>query len=166
MHLIVFRHGIAEDHDKAEDDFSRELTGKGVSRTRAAAAGLTVLCDPPDLILTSPKVRAKQTARIAAEAFDQPIAEEPVLADGSAADVRQALAGRKERRLMIVGHEPTLSELIELMIADRPLRGGLLLKKAGAALIDVGLDAGDDDPGILHWLLPPRVLRALGGDRD
>jgi len=166
MQLLVFRHGIAEDRDKSGGDFGRALTPKGTARTKAAAVGLTVLCDPPDLILTSPKVRAKQTAEIAAEAFDQPIAEEPVLADGSASDVREALAGRRERRLMIVGHEPTLSELIELLIADRPLRGGLLLKKAGAALIDVGLEAGDDDPGILHWLLPPRVLRALGGAED
>jgi len=166
MHLIVFRHGIAEDRGKADDDFGRALTRKGVARTEAAAAGLTVLCDPPELILTSPKVRAKQTARIAAEAFDRPIAEEPVLADGSAAEVREALAGRKQRRLMIVGHEPTLSELIELLIADRPLRGGLLLKKAGAALVDATLASGDEEPGILHWLLPPRVLRALGGAKD
>lgn len=165
MQLLIFRHGIAEDLPASGRDFDRRLTPRGVERTAAAARGLAELCDAPDCILTSPKLRALQSAEIAAGVFDRPIEVAEVIADGAAADLREALARRKERRLMIVGHEPTLSELIELLIADRPLRGGLLLKKAGAALVDVGLGRGEEaDPGILHWLLPPRALRRIGGE--
>ncbi len=166
MQLLIFRHGIAEDLPATGRDFDRRLTPRGVERTTASARGLTELCDAPELILTSPKVRAVQTAQIAAEAFDRPVEADEVIAEGTAADIRDMLTGRKERRLMLVGHEPTLSELIERLIADRPLRGGLLLKKAGAALVDIGLGRGEEsDPGILHWLLPPRALRIIGGER-
>jgi len=71
MQLLVFRHGIAEDDSAGGSDFSRQLTDEGVDRTRRAAAGLRKVAPSPQVILTSPKVRARQTADLAGEAFDR-----------------------------------------------------------------------------------------------
>jgi len=67
MKLYIFRHGIAEDVGPDGTDDSRRLTREGVDKTRKAAAGIARLGAKPDVILTSPKVRAAQTADLAAE---------------------------------------------------------------------------------------------------
>ena len=113
MRLLVFRHGIAEDHAADGTDASRALTGQGVERTRAAARGLAAFTDPPDVILSSPKTRALQTAREAGAAFGRDVEVLAALADGPPAETLRALAARTEEAVMIVGHEPMLSELVE-----------------------------------------------------
>jgi len=164
MHIVIFRHGIAEDLSESGDDASRRLTPRGVERTLAAARGLAELIDPPTVILTSPKVRARQTADIAASVFDVPVQELDVLADGSAAQIVAGFAGRGEASVMLVGHEPTLSQTIGLLVAGPGPAGGYVLKKAGAALVEATPGpAHGRSRGILHWLVPPRALRALGG---
>ena len=153
MRLLVFRHGIAEDVSADGTDASRLLTPQGVERTRKAARGLTAFCDPPDVILTSPKARARQTADAAGEAFGSPIELLEELADGPPGPALSALAERPEETVMIVGHEPMLSELIGILIG-----GAVELKKGAVARLDVrALTRGG---ATLRWLLPPKVLRA------
>jgi len=160
MRLLVFRHGIAEDVSADGTDASRVLTPQGVERTRKAARGLVALCDPPDVILTSPKARARQTADAAAEVFGSRIEVLDELADGPPGPALAALAARREETVMIVGHEPMLSGLVEQVCAGRPL-GVVDLRKAGCACLDVTLaPAGDATAAVLLWLATAKMLRA------
>jgi len=161
MRLILIRHAIAVPHgapDFLEEE--RPLTTRGEKRFRAAAAGLARIVKRPDAVLTSPLLRAKQTAEIAARAWGRltPI-DVAALATG---DI-EALAGLLREhpptgRLALVGHEPHMSALLARLIgAGRSER--LTFRKGGAALVDL---AGSlEDGGSLLWYLPPRVLRRL-----
>ncbi len=164
MQLLLFRHGIAEPPEEADSDASRALTPRGADRTLLAAHGLARVTDRPQAILTSPKTRALQTAAIAAEVFD--MAPEPVdvLADGDPRRVLAMLRRRAEASVMLIGHEPWMSELIETLCMPKAPHGFLELKKAGAALVDAPIRL-DEPPGtgVLRWLIPPRVLRSLAG---
>lgn len=164
MQLLLFRHGIAEPYDPALPDADRTLTQRGIERTTQAAQGLLRIADRPDAILTSPKIRAVQTAAIVGDALDVNPEICPVLATGSAHDIALMLRGRSEERLMIVGHEPYLSQLIEVLCWEQvePWRNAVAMKKAGCALLE-GPIRRDETPDrvMLQWLLPPRVLRTL-----
>jgi phosphohistidine phosphatase len=161
MRLLVFRHGIAEDTAADGTDAARVLTADGVARTRKAARALARLCDPPDVILTSPKARARQTADAAAEAFGSPIEVLDELADGPPEPALRALARRSEGTVMIVGHEPMLSELVERLCTGGRSRGFIDLRKAGCACLDVELDPGGEAAeATLLWLATAKMLRA------
>ena len=164
MQLMLFRHGIAEPYDPALPDAERTLTQRGIERTTQAAHGLARIVDRPDTILTSPKIRAMQTAAIVGDALDVNPEICPVLAAGGAREIALMLRDRSEHRLMLVGHEPYLSQLIETLCLDQsaPCRNTIEMKKAGCALLE-GPIRRDEAPDrvTLQWLLPPRVLRAL-----
>jgi phosphohistidine phosphatase len=162
MRLLVFRHGIAEDRSADGMDASRALTKEGVARTCAAARGLALLTDPPAVILTSPKVRAVQTARAAADAFGVEMEVLPDLADGPPEPALRALASRPEESVMIVGHEPMLSELVEQVCTGGRRAGFVDMRKAGCACLDVDLGAdGEAAAATLYWLATPKMLRGL-----
>jgi phosphohistidine phosphatase len=161
VRLLVFRHGIAEDTAADGTDASRVLTPQGVERARRAARALARLSDPPDVILTSPKVRARQTADAAAEAFERPVEVLDELADGPPGPALRVLAGRPEETVMIVGHQPMLSELVEQACTGGRSRGFVDLRKAGCACLDVTFDSsGDATTATLLWLATSKMLRA------
>lgn len=162
MQVYIFRHGIAEPRNGNLPDADRPLTPLGVERTRDAAKGLARFANRPEVILTSPKVRSRQTAGILGDIFDiEPIIAEE-LADAPPVDVIHMLRRRDEQCVLIIGHEPTLSEVIETLCTQKNLPGFIDLKKAACALIDAPLHPEDPPgPGTLKWLLPPRALRAL-----
>ena len=165
MQLYVFRHGIAEPRRVDRPDTDRPLSPLGIERTLAAANGLARFADRPNVILTSPKDRARQSAGILGDLFDLAPEIVSVLADGLAGDVIHMLRQRDEDRVMIVGHEPILSEIIESLCTQKSLPGFIELKKASCALVDAPLHPEDAPrPGVLKWLLPPRALRGLGGN--
>ena len=158
--LYVLRHGIAQPHGApgvADDD--RELTPKGEDRMRAAARGLGGLDLKLDRIVTSPLPRARRTAEIVAEALGVVLETADALRAGNPADaIREWLRGRTEKRLMIVGHEPSLSDLLGLMLGvngPSPFE----LKKGGV----VALCREDVGPYRLQWAMTPAILRALKG---
>lgn len=164
MRLFLVRHAIAYERSlkKWPDDSRRPLTRAGTQRFRKAASGLAQLLPRGAVLLTSPFVRARDTARILAKAANlrKPV-ERAELAAGETADrVFAMLRARKETAVIVVGHEPDLSSFLSIALA----RDGALLKiefkKGGAACVSFG---GQVAPGgaTLEWLLPPRVLRAL-----
>jgi phosphohistidine phosphatase len=162
MRLLVFRHGIAEDHAADGTDASRALTTQGVERSRAAARGLARIADPLDVILTSPRVRAVQTAREAAAAFGCAVEVLDALSGGPPDETLRALAARNEESVMVVGHEPMLSELIEQVCTGNRRLGFVDMRKAGCACVDVVLQpSGEATTATLLWLATPRMLRAL-----
>jgi phosphohistidine phosphatase len=162
VHLLVFRHGIAEDHAADGTDAARALTDQGVERTRAAARGLARIADAPDVILSSPKLRALQTAREAAAVFGREVDVMDDLADGPPDAALSALAARNEGSAMIVGHEPMLSELVEQVCTGGRRAGFVDMRKAGCACLDVSFDSSGAVSGTLLWLATPKMLRAIG----
>ena len=165
MELYLMRHGIAQPRDDAAGDFDRPLTDKGATRVRNAAKGMRRLGLKFDAILSSPLVRARQTADIVAGLLHhEPGVEElPSLAPEISVDKLIADLARYERRgcLMLVGHEPSLSNAVAQLIAGKSGMVHLEFKKAGLCRLEI-----DSTPragsATLRWLMTPKQLRSLG----
>lgn len=165
MELMIVRHGPAGDRaDWAKTgraDSDRPLTKDGRRKTEEAAAGLRVLAGGVELVGTSPWARAAQTAKIVAREYGVKAAAVPFLVpDRPYEEAAAWLAGRKERTVALVGHEPHLSGLVAWLLTGGP-RPALELKKSGAVLLELPRPAAG--AARLLWALPPRALRALGG---
>ena len=151
------RHGIAEERGpRWPDDGKRPLTSKGIERFRQVAAGLHAIDVRIDLVLTSPLVRARQTADLLAAALDPhpPVELTDALAPGASPRALAAALSRARRaRIACVGHEPDLGQLAAHLVgASRPIE----FKKGGVCRIDLEAPAG---PGRLTWFASPRLLR-------
>lgn len=161
MQLLIIRHAIAVPRGTPGiPDEDRPLTPEGEQKFREAAEGLAKLVDRPDALLTSPWLRAKQTAAIAAAAWGRLEPKETAaLASGSFEDQAAVLDEYPgDATVAVVGHEPWVSELLARLLGTRH-DARLEFKKGGAALVDVpGRLAGG---GSLVWYLPPKVLRKL-----
>lgn len=162
MQLYLVRHAIAETRDPRRwpDDAERPLTTDGEARFRRAAHGLRRLVPAVDVVLSSPYVRAWQTAVVLHEEarWVGPEHCTALVAEAAAADVLPSLAERTESSVALVGHEPFLSRLVSLLLAGSADAIAVELKKGAVARID--LDA-DLHGAVLRWSLSPRVLRML-----
>jgi phosphohistidine phosphatase len=160
--LYFVRHGLAEQRGEAwPDDAKRPLSGEGLSRMRKAARGLARFGVLIEVILTSPLVRARQTAEIlAAEIEPRPslVNIDSLTPDGSYAAVIADLEKHaRKTRIALVGHEPMIGELAARLIGSRH---AIEFKKGSVCRIDVE-DLPPAGPGDLRWLLTPKILRAL-----
>jgi phosphohistidine phosphatase len=129
--IYLLRHGEAEEGNG--DDASRRLTEKGEGQARAAGRALAALGVELDACLTSPKLRAADTARFACEALgiESEIAEE---LRGGGFDALALAPGRGE--VLLVGHEPDLSvELARLSGAKAKMRKGGIAILDGSTLV-------------------------------
>jgi phosphohistidine phosphatase len=157
--LVFFRHGIAAD---TSPDSSRPLTEDGIRKTHASAEGLKKMAIPFDRVLTSPWLRASQTAAILSEVLMTSAPEEmPELAgDHTAAELLQALENFAGRSFLLVGHQPLLGEAVATLLGAAG-RCEVDLRKSGACSIQ--LDAlPPRKPAVLNWLLTSKQLRAVG----
>ena len=159
--IYLIRHAIAEERgEEWPDDDLRPLTQEGVRRFSEAARGLLSFALPPEHVITSPLVRARQTAELLAAAAEPalPLVVIDELSPGHAPSsvlTKVRKLGDWER-VALVGHEPDLGYLAgELVGAGRPLP----FKKGGACCIDVTW--GRPPRGTLVWFLPPKLLRLL-----
>ncbi|MFW5969101.1 MAG: SixA phosphatase family protein [Halofilum sp. (in: g-proteobacteria)] len=166
MHpCLVIRHGPAEEQAASGLDADRALTAEGRSTMTDVARGLTVAGPAPAVILSSPFVRARETADIVAEAFGGiPIESPDALASGAAAaDILAALAHRCENPgggFAVVGHEPDLGRFISYALAASA-RGFHSPRKGGSCLLEFPATprAGN---ATLDWVMEPRHLHAVG----
>jgi phosphohistidine phosphatase len=161
VRILLIRHAIAVPRGTPGiPEADRPLTPRGRRRFRRAARGLARLAARPDVLLTSPLLRARTTAELAARAWRRlPPVVEPSLAGESARAVLTALARQPaEATVALVGHEPLLSEILGLLLGGMP-GAHLPFRKGGAALVEV--DGAPGAGGRLIWFLPPRALRAL-----
>jgi phosphohistidine phosphatase len=141
--IWLLRHGDAHD---GSPDSERPLTGKGREQSRAAGAALAALGVEIDVCLTSPKVRAADTAAIACEQLGGPEPqEEPRLAGGEF-DPEELAAGLGTN-VLLVGHEPDFSDAVRTLTGAR-----IDFKKGGVAAIDGGR---------LMLLLRPKELKRI-----
>lgn len=116
MELLIIRHAIAFARDRRRwaDDAARPLSPAGIRRSRKAASGLKELYEVPDRLLTSPLLRARQTAKILTQVAGWPraeVASELKPRQGTAA-VLTLLGKYRHKRMAIVGHQPDLSALL------------------------------------------------------
>jgi len=145
--IYLLRHGDAE--EGGSDDAARRLTSKGERQAGDAGRALAALGVELAACLTSPKVRAAETARLACEGLDV----EPEMADelrGGGFEPASITAGCGE--VLLVGHEPDLSNAIAALTGARAR-----LRKGGLAAIE------DRE---LQWLLTPKQLRMLARVAD
>jgi phosphohistidine phosphatase len=160
--VVVVRHAIAFERDgrRWPDDALRPLTPEGKRRFRKAARGLRRCMARVDTVLTSPFVRARETAAILEEVAHWPAAHDcdELVPDSPPARLIALLSRRRARRIAVVGHEPHLSAFIAACLTQRE-RLELELRKGGVAhlLFDQRLEGG----GRLVAFLPPRVLRSV-----
>src|SRR5690348_3687329 len=123
MQLLILRHAIAFQRDAKRwpDDGKRPLTAEGVKKARRAAAGLRRIAQRPALVLTSPLLRARDTATIFTQAARWPKAAEcDALAPGKSPEaVLEALRvdGASAECVAVVGHQPGLGKLLALCLA-------------------------------------------------
>jgi phosphohistidine phosphatase len=161
MQLLIIRHAIAVPRGTpGVPDEDRPLTPEGEAKFREAAKGLARIVDRPDVLLTSPWLRAKQTAAVAAAAWGRlEPRETPALAGGSFEE-QAAVLDRQgaDATVAVVGHEPYVSALLARLVGSRA-EDRLEFKKGGAALVEV--PGALADGGRLLWFLPPRILRRL-----
>ncbi|MCS6802576.1 MAG: phosphohistidine phosphatase SixA [Chloroflexota bacterium] len=165
LELYLVRHAIAEERDPLRwpDDRLRPLTAKGIRRFEAAARGLRRLVPSVEALLTSPLVRARQTAEIlVAEAdWPEPQVLEALAPETPPSETIAALAALYSlRRIAAVGHEPHLSELAAALLVGEGAAPFLAFRKGGVACIAFD-DGAHARGGTLRWLLTPKMLRLL-----
>jgi phosphohistidine phosphatase len=161
VNCYFLRHGIAVEPDEwSGRDFDRPLTPEGIERMEREARAIADLSLELDVIVTSPLLRARQTAEIVASQLRlrDDIVEDARLAGGfDARRLSEILAQHdKVEALMLVGHEPTMSATIGRSIGDASIE----LKKA--ALAGVAFADSSATRGTLICLIPPKVLSRLG----
>jgi len=165
MELYFLRHGIAADrsHQGVGSDAERPLTEEGIEKLKKSLVGMKRLDVVPDRIVSSPYVRALQTARIVAEGlgFEAKIdVSEALVPEAELEDFWKILArAPAESRWLFVGHEPSISDFIGQLIASGK-SARVDMKKGGLARVDGGPDGGRF-LGTLEWLLTPRQLCSL-----
>jgi phosphohistidine phosphatase len=157
MQLYVIRHAIAEDVRPGQAEGARELTDVGIKRLDQAVKGMRELDIRFDRIVSSPWVRARDTAERLEKLCDRQPVFTDLLIQSPRAELLALIAERGEDTA-VVGHEPWLGELVAwLAFGDTRHGDALVLKKAGVVWLE-----GSAVPGgmQLRALLPPSILRA------
>lgn len=162
MELYLIRHGIAVERGIYAQDCDRPLTDKGRDRTQCVAQRLDQLGLHFDLILTSPFLRARQTAEILYEAGLGAALETSGLLEPDCPlepwlQWLESWPHRQGGCLALVGHEPNWSAWTEQLIFGEPL-GHLRVKKAGLVGLRLPEQLSPRGNSELFWLAPPRLL--------
>lgn len=165
MQLFIVRHGIAVDREdpKCPADPERFLTNEGIEKTREVAQGVVEVATVPDLMMTSPYLRAVQTAEVFATVFEyskQRIRKSDLLLPGaeSLQLFRELSKDKDLSAVFVFGHAPHLDDLIATAIGTKHHISSL--KKAGVALVE--LKRLVPPSGELVWLATPKLLRKAG----
>jgi phosphohistidine phosphatase len=165
MQLYIVRHGIAigREDPRCPSDPERYLTEEGVEKTGQVAKGVAALGATADLLLSSPYVRATQTAEIFAGALDyakQKIRRTDLLLPGAEPSLlfRELARDKQVSSVFLFGHAPQLDDIIATALGSK--RHVTSLKKTGVALLEV--KRLSPPIGLLVWLAIPKLLRRSG----
>lgn len=161
--IIFFRHGKSDWNTDFEHDLERPLKKRGEKAACLMGKFLSRVGLAPDLILTSPAVRARTTAFLAAETggWQAPVQESDALYGGGPDQLLAAIRATDTQvnTLLVVGHEPTWSETMGRLIGQAQLR----FPTAAMACVEVDVNSWQDvtfSRGTLMWLVPPKLLKA------
>ena len=162
MNLYIIRHAIAV--DEYEDDSQRPLTDKGKKKMRQIAKGLRALGVDFDLVLSSPYLRAKETAEILAEVFK--VKADVVFSDNlvPTGDPDLLISEMNEKynahSIALIGHEPQLTALVGLLVSENAIVD-MSLKKGGVCRLSAD-DLHHTRKATLEWLITPGILVEIG----
>ena len=165
MKIWILRHGVAEPPAPEGLDFERALTLEGKKELASVARAMKRVRIEPNVLLTSPLRRAKETAEIVRETLQCPAAvETPALIPNAAPERAwsEIVKYGVEARVLVVGHQPNLGKLIGYVLGcDLQLD----LKKAGLVCLEATQPSGQ--PGApknraLRWVLSPKLISKLG----
>ena len=163
MFVYILRHAIAVQRGASgypNDD--RPLTEDGIEKMQKAARGIAVLIDTIDVILTSPLIRAHDTAKLVAEARGADhkieICKELLPGNSSKKFLLHLAKYKSFKNVMIVGHEPDLGYIASALLGSNA--SIIEFKKGALCCIEVPT-LPPRNPGKLHWHLQPRQLRDL-----
>ena len=167
MNLYLIRHAISvsvgEGTEAYEDDTQRPLTEKGQKKMRQIAKGLAALGIDLDLIISSPYIRARETAEILANALK--MKKKVVFSDNLVplGDPDLLISEINEKypvdNLAIVGHEPNLGTLTGLLVSENA-KIDITYKKGGVCKCSAD-DLRHTRTATLEWLLTPGILVEL-----
>ncbi|HQH27675.1 MAG TPA: histidine phosphatase family protein [Oligoflexia bacterium] len=167
MKLILIRHGAAQDAQewqaRGKNDELRPLTNAGRKKMRQAFRGVAKLAPNIELIISSPLLRARQTAEILHNEFPKAHLDESRLLSPGTSPLQMlevVLAQQPGNVIALVGHEPNLGLFLGLLIS-----GGcdaLLRFKKGAACLVEFTGLPEKGRGRLCWFAAPATLRSLG----
>ncbi|HKW97797.1 MAG TPA: histidine phosphatase family protein [Bryobacteraceae bacterium] len=159
MQIHLLRHGSAEDIPAGGADADRRLTHEGRDQLRRVLERAHAVGIVPSIILSSPLVRAVETAELAAKGLGSAarvILTDSLLPSASPVQVWGEIRRRSnETQILLAGHEPLLSRLAAHLLGVEALR--LEMRKAMLLRIDMD-DFGAVPHGTLKWVLPPEVL--------
>ena len=161
MLLYLLRHGIAEDHGSRGSDAERELTDEGREKTRAALTAVKAMkFFAPELVVSSPLIRAKQTAEIALESFAKGAKFEisdSIRSESEVTDTMSFVAKKAKdfSRIMLVGHEPHLSQLGSALLGS--VSTVIEMKKSAIAKFEITRLDVPRMRGYLVALLPAKI---------
>jgi phosphohistidine phosphatase len=156
LDLVLVRHADAGDPAMwTGPDSARPLSSKGRKQASRLARFLREVRLEPDAIVTSPKIRAAETAASIGEALGIEVRIDERLAEGvGLAELDAIVRDGPFRRPILVGHDPDFSELLELLVgAPIPMRKGALARIEVPGDVIAGAGAG-----VLRWLIPPDAL--------
>jgi len=155
LELYLLRHAHAGDSAKWEGpDSERPLSPKGRRQAARLGAFLAERGFAPDAIVTSPKLRARQTADLVADAIGIAVSVDDRLAGPLDPDVVGDIADRVGgTSVVLVGHDPDFSELAAALSGAEYLP----VRKGALARIDMSVPV-QPNGGVLRWLLPPELL--------
>ncbi|MBD2258670.1 histidine phosphatase family protein [Pseudanabaena sp. FACHB-2040] len=160
-HLILFRHGKSDWAAEFQRDHERPVAKRGIKAAKAMGKLLAAAGQVPDSIVSSSAVRAKTTAELAAEAggWGCPLRVTDQLYEATPEEVMTVIQQEPDttRTLMLVGHEPTWSELTGRLIGS----GRVLFPTAAMVRIDFELSSWEQIAfglGQLVWLIPPKLF--------
>jgi phosphohistidine phosphatase len=158
MELYILRHGIAEEGKPGGRDADRALTSEGKRKLRdvlkvAARAGVGPKC-----IMTSPYVRAVETAEIAAEVLGYRrdlLRTDALVPDSEPRRVWEEIRVHKgSESVLLAGHEPLLSQLVAYLLGSPAM--SVDMKKGALVRIDLE-QFGPEPRGVLKWMVVPRL---------
>ena len=158
MQVHLLRHGTAEDITPAGSDAERRLTAVGRDEVRRAAECARRARVAPTLFMSSPYVRAVETAEIAAEVLGYGgsiVRTDLLIPPASPQRVWNEIRSRQdEMQILLAAHEPLLSQLASYLLNSPALQ--IAMRKA--TLVRIDLDRFAPDPrGILKWMGPPEL---------
>jgi len=162
IEVYILRHAVAKSRDewRGDDDSQRPLTRKGEKEMWRIAKAMKKLGLSFDLILSSPFVRARRTAEIVCDVFKAPGELKLTPALGAEANPERFLKQipkmiRSARQILLVGHEPFLSELVALLLIREPRP---LIKLSKGGLCKVTIASMRSPQPVLEWLLTREQL--------
>jgi phosphohistidine phosphatase len=162
LELYILRHAIAVERGTPgyEKDAERPLTGQGATKMQDIARGMRAMKLSFDRAVSSPYLRARQTAEIVCQVFGCELEFSRALTpEGNPATLIREIGARQNSRILLVGHEPYLTQLISVLIAG-DADTNIELKKGGLAKLTMeSLKYGKC--ATLEWLLTPKQLRSV-----